>query len=222
SFGILPDHDLEVMVSYVIHLSIRGKVESDLLRDSTVYDPSSGTYSFKIDEDDEDAPKTVAAAVKRLTKSVAEKSHIAVVQENPMVDTSWRFSQLPGMVIAPGEYKVKDLKESMKRGRLLFVGDEKPGGKAGICVSCHVDFGRQAKYRVDDWATLVRPNNFTQGVFRGGRRPIDIYNRVHSGINGSGMANFGSALTSDQIWDLVNFVSEGLPYPAMRKGLDIK
>jgi hypothetical protein len=36
------------------------------------------------------------------------------------------------------------------------------------------------------------------------------------------MANFGAVLPPDQIWDLVNFVSEGLPYPAMHKGLDIK
>jgi len=82
-----------------------------------------------------------------------------------------------------------------------------------------VDFGRRANFKFDSWGTLVRPANLTTGMYRGGRRPIDIYHRIHSGINGSGMARF-SNLEAKQIWDLVNFV-QALPYPAMRKELNI-
>jgi hypothetical protein len=51
---------------------------------------------------------------------------------------------------------------------------------------------------------------------------VDLYWRIHSGINGSGMVPFGSSLQGNQIWDLVNFL-QALPYPAMRAkyGIDI-
>ena len=62
--------------------------------------------------------------------------------------------------------------------------------------------------------------NLTTGVFRGGRRPIDLYYRIHSGINGSNMTAFGKALKPDQIWDLVNFL-EILPYPKLRERFEI-
>jgi mono/diheme cytochrome c family protein len=84
------------------------------------------------------------------------------------------------------------------------------------CKQCHADFGRQATFRWDDWGTLVRPNNLTNGVYRAGRRPVDFYYRIHSGINGSGMANFGATIPPEAIWDLVNFVRI-LPYPTMRE-----
>ncbi len=226
SFALLRDEELEWIVSYVIHLSIRGRVEHDLLKYSSfVYDAEKDTLSFKVDEDDEDAPQTIAAAVKALTVYIAEKSY--TTKFDAKADSSWRFSQKLELAIKPAPYPAKfanedELKESRLRGKALFTGDEKAHKKAksANCVSCHVDFGRQAKFRFDDWGTLVRPNNFTAGVFRGGRRPVDMYYRVHSGINGSGMANFGSVLDGDDIWDLINFVS-ALPYPAMQKEVGI-
>ena len=114
------------------------------------------------------------------------------------------------------------IEASVKRGQQLFTGNEAhPRGKSANCVSCHTDYGRQAKFRFDDWGTLVRPNNFTLGVFRGGKRPVDMYYRIHSGINGSGMTPFGSVLQGQDIWDLVNFVSN-LSYPGMRETYKIK
>lgn len=90
------------------------------------------------------------------------------------------------------------------------------------CAQCHTDFGRRALFKFDEWGTLTRARNLTRGVYRGGRRPIDLYWRIHSGINGSGMKSFGGALKPEQIWDLVNFVRV-LPYPAMLRkyGIDI-
>src|SRR5205814_128439 len=108
------------------------------------------------------------------------------------------------------------LKASVKRGRELFVEpsaavQEKLG--KDTCFSCHKDFGRQSTFRYDVWGTFAKPNNFLQGVFRGGRRPVDIYYRVHSGIRPSGMLAFGNLLpaptknakgevTEAPIWDL--------------------
>ena len=119
------------------------------------------------------------------------------------------------------------MKASILRGQQLFNGtgrtkEESEAAKKANCVSCHADYGRRAKFRYDSWGTLVRPNNLTQGVYRGGRRPVDIYYRIHSGINGSNMNIHGGLLSGADIWDLVHFVRV-LPYPGMRKayGIDI-
>ena len=89
------------------------------------------------------------------------------------------------------------------------------------CVTCHKDYGRQSTFRFDEWGTYSKPANFTLGNFRGGHRPVDIYHRIHSGIPSSGMIAFGTLLTPNQIWDLVNFVRV-LGSPTMRKSLDIQ
>jgi hypothetical protein len=69
--------------------------------------------------------------------------------------------------------------------------------------------------------------DLTKGVYRGGRRPIDLYYRIHSGINGSNMASLLDVEgetpkdREKRIWDLINFL-QVLPYPEMRKKYDIK
>lgn len=188
SFALLGDADIDLMVSYVMHLSIRGKVEFEAFKNNFDYD--EGKWSRPIDK-----------FVQQLTKIVAN---------------DWSESQQREIKVAPFPYKDDDaVKKSAARGQQLFLGIGEEG-KVANCVNCHTDYGRQAKFRFDAWGTLVRPNNLTNGIYRGGRRTVDIYYRVHSGINGSGMASFGKQLKSEAIWDLVNFV-QTLPYPSMRK-----
>ncbi len=99
--------------------------------------------------------------------------------------------------------------ESIRRGYKLF---SDPSGSAS-CIGCHQDYGRQVPFRYDKWGTLVRPMNLTLGVYRGGRRPIDIFWRIKRGIDPSGMPPTG--VTDDKdVWDVVNFV-QALPYPQM-------
>ena len=88
---------------------------------------------------------------------------------------------------------------------------------AAECRKCHGDFGRVNNYIYDDWGTIVRPANLTTGIYRGGRRPIDLYYRIHAGINGSNMPAFGESVFATnpaEIWDIVNFL-EALPYKKM-------
>ena len=74
------------------------------------------------------------------------------------------------------------------------------------------------KQKVDDWGQPLRPANLNLGVYKGGRRPLDIYWRISKGINGAQMPGHGSALNPEQIWDLVNFVL-ALPYePELLRG----
>jgi mono/diheme cytochrome c family protein len=108
------------------------------------------------------------------------------------------------------------MKESVRNGFRLFTQQ----GGAG-CISCHTDFGRQSAYKYDAWGTVTRPIDLTQGIYHGGRRPIDLYWRIYAGINGSGMTAFGSQVSSKDIWDIVHFL-QALPYPGMRKAFDLK
>ena len=47
------------------------------------------------------------------------------------------------------------------------------GGRG--CLSCHTGFGRESTFKYDDWGTIVKPANLTNNMYRGGRRPIDLY-----------------------------------------------
>src|SRR5262249_5923796 len=127
----------------------------------------------------------------------------------------WRDAQLDVDKIVPGPYTIGEgdkvkLTESVKRGYESFMGR---GPYPTDCATCHIDCGRKAPFKFDDWGTLVKARDLPQGVYRGGRRPIDLYNRIYSGITGSGMPEH-TKLAPEQIWDLVNFV-RALPYPQM-------
>ena len=58
----------------------------------------------------------------------------------------------------------------------------------------------------DVWNNPLRPANLTDGVYKGGRRPLDLYWRLAKGINGAKMPAHSNILSDDQIWDVVNFV----------------
>lgn len=62
----------------------------------------------------------------------------------------------------------------------------------------------------------IEPRNLRAGVYRGGRRPIDLFWRIHEGINGTPMPGGSSSLTQEQIWQIVDYI-RSLPYePASR------
>ena len=76
-----------------------------------------------------------------------------------------------------------------RRGRVSSTSAAR-GGKifsTGGCIQCHQNFGRESNLVYDAWGTIVRGRNLYDGIYRGGRRPIDLYYRVHGGIEGAGM-----------------------------------
>ena len=204
AFNLLSTGDLESLVSYVIHLSIRGEAEFDTIKVNFDYNKESDELKLK--------------PGKNVEKYL--KAKIMVTGE------AWLNAQSDPIPVAKFESSEKEMKKSVLRGKALFEADtealkQQKIDVAASCVSCHKDDGRQATFRFDSWGTLVKPADLTRGVYRGGRRPVDIYYRIHSGINGSGMANFGGTLSGQQIWDLVNFVRV-LPYKAMREKYGIQ
>jgi mono/diheme cytochrome c family protein len=113
--------------------------------------------------------------------------------------------------------------EMLKRGDELFH-----DAKKGNCASCHGDRGlgdgpsawkvddqgeRVPAYN-DDWGMPILPRNLVQGLYRGGKRPIDIYRRIYAGINGGPMPGIGESkdaegnlvLPPSDMWALVHYV----------------
>jgi len=185
TFKYLKDEELDALVSYVMHLSIRGMTEYTAMKKQI------------------DANRRGSGDAPNVYETVDESSVDYTRQ--------WKEEAKP---ITPLEYPKEyddpaKFTESVRRGHQLFVG-------AGECLKCHTDYGRQATFRYDKWGTLVRPRNLVEGVYRGGRRPVDLYYRLAGGVLPSEMPKAPDTVTANarDIWDLVNFV-RSLPYPAM-------
>ncbi len=67
------------------------------------------------------------------------------------------------------------------------------------------------KQKPDEWGNPLRPANLQRGIYKGGRRPLDLYWRIAKGINGAQMPAHYPTINEQKIWDLVNFVL-ALPY----------
>ncbi|MBY0524938.1 MAG: cytochrome c [Gemmataceae bacterium] len=192
SFGTMTEDELQAIVSYVIHLSMRGEVEYQVLVELT-QNPSLAKPETSVDE---------------WIAGLARYWLDAQKPENEIIPEPYPFALHPET-----DAEKVAIRDAVRRGATFFA-DAQVG-----CVTCHTDYGRNAKFRYDVWGTLTKPADLTTGIYRGGRRPIDLYYRMHSGINGSGMAAFKDAAVKSgkvkSLWDIVKFV-EILPYPAMR------
>ncbi len=199
AFGIYPDQELEALTSYVIHLSIRGEIEYTVQK--TLLKPNSQLANlfenFLPDEEVSKPQENLSYFVPKYIKEIVGQYNTAETQ-----------------ILAPPEYPYKDseLADSIKRGHRLFSSQ---ASDALGCVSCHIDYGRQSPWQYDEWGSLNRPSNLTAGIYKGGRRPIDLFWRVKRGIPPSKMP--AVTLTGDEeakkVWDLINFI-EAMPYPA--------
>jgi mono/diheme cytochrome c family protein len=181
TFGLLPQEQLDALVSYVIHLSMRGQLEFNLIRD-LLTGSSEG--------------------------SIAEKA-----SDNLGAITKWWMQAEQSLIRPEGglaHQTAEAKRQSVLNGWKLFRDTSEAG-----CIGCHKDYGRQSLYFYDSWGTIGRPTDLTIAVYRGGRRPIDFYWRIHSGVTGSNMPAFYKSLKPQEIWDLVNFV-QVLPYPRLR------
>ena len=58
---------------------------------------------------------------------------------------------------------------------------------------------------------MIQPRNLRHGIYRGGRRPLDLYYRIHAGINGAPMPAAKGTVPPEDIWHIVNYV-RSLPY----------
>jgi mono/diheme cytochrome c family protein len=183
SFNMLSDQQLDALVSYVIHLSLRGMTEYQVV-----------TREKELSELEE----AVLSSAKRWLYGSARAGPGHRLEKvlfiPPEPPKGW------GDVLPAGA-KLEDTP-----GFKAYRGD-------GKCLECHWTDGRSNPLdvptnltRMNDWGQLNPPRNLTYGVFRGGARPVDVYWRIKLGVGGSGMPAASDTLTDEQIWHLVDYV----------------
>jgi mono/diheme cytochrome c family protein len=187
-----PGFDVDAVASYIEVLLMRGSIEQQL--------------AAKWADDGELNADNAQGSVDQILKEWKDATDGVVASETP---------------------RVTDIEKSVRNGEILFGAlpndKDKPGfGKAG-CVKCHGFHGLGVDSPKEDQAMPDQPNdyglpslpmNLTLGIYRGGRRPIDLYRRLDAGIKGTPMPGQHGNLTSDEIWNVVDYVYQlGMPKP---------
>lgn len=217
SFKVLDDAQLDALVHYVKYLSIRGQAERALI------ELAAGELEEKqllVDID-----------------SSAADEHLKLVKETiePLVE-SWLTAETVPVPAPPEDWKSP---ESIAQGRKLFfttlTNCSKCHGDSALGDGQTTDYDEWTK----DWTIKInldpkkdqralggflnagalqprniRPRNLRMGVYRGGRRPIDLYWRIKNGIAGTPMPEASKQMTDDDIWHLIAYVRT-LPYESI-------
>jgi mono/diheme cytochrome c family protein len=236
SFLLLPDDEIDALIEYVKYLSIRGQTETLLLikvldegdaidLKTTKLSDLAGDYLTPVAESwaqaessiivppdgpPTDTPEALAASVAkgaelfRGAKAQCAKCHGPTAMgdgsEELLFDDWNKVKQFADLSkkIADAE-KIEDRKEKSEALSDL-----------------------QTKLVAEEHKWLlpqqqVQPRNLRLGIYRFGRRPVDLYRRIFAGINGTPMPQGGadasnpSGMTSEEIWHIVNYVRT-LPY----------
>ena len=231
SFKLLKEVEIESLVHYVKYLSLRGEVERKLYEE-VAQELDEG--ELLVNEDD--LQDGMAYINDEIVGPIVAKWKAADSQVTP--------------VPARPEMDAEELEASVKHGRELFYGAVancvKCHGDSQLGDGQVDDYDMWAKDYVDLTAVTdpqekaevigeierlgglkprhIIPRNLRSGVYRGGRRPVDVFWRIHNGIDGGPMpaaslrpASAGpeaKGLDESDLWDLVNYV-QSLPYEKM-------
>lgn len=126
------------------------------------------------------------------------------------------WNEAPMHLVQQATPPVPATEETIASGRHLFL--------VKGCAKCHGTDGRgnPDEPLKDDWGNQLFAANLTSGMLHGGRRDIDIYRRIYSGINGTPMPAFGPEFSPtfadnpEVIWHLVHYVravADGREFP---------
>ena len=217
SFMLFTDEEFSAIVEYVRFLSMRGEMET-AMTGLLAGDYSQDALAETIESGGAEARAEMLQALAEYLGGTFQEE---LSEEATVLAESWEEAESPESVIMPTLARVEDTEESRRRGRELYL------GKKLDCKGCHGVTGEgngpqtiayqeipgsqpAQKYPepglYDAWNQPIQPRNLTRGLYRGGRRPVDLYRRIHSGVKGTPMAGFANVLSEQDIWDLVNYV----------------
>lgn len=213
SFKLLTPAESMAIIEYVLYLASRGEIEYQLVGQL------KNEYSQEALKERIEGGETRQEILQELTDAVngtdMQEQLDGVVES---LVSRWTEAQEEAALIVPTVKRTSPDAESIARGRKLYL------SKDLNCVACHGEAGLGdgvQTYSItknsageenptpglyDDWGNLVRPRNLTQGIYRGGRRPIDLFSRLHGGIKGTPMPAFGGKKTDAELWDVVNYI----------------
>jgi mono/diheme cytochrome c family protein len=143
---------------------------------------------------------------------------ITIADQAQTIAASW--DEAEPQIVRPLTREINSSPETIAAGAKAFVQLN--------CYKCHGRDGQGNKtinVGKDDWGRIAFAADLTTGTLHGGGRPLDLYRRIYSGINGTPMPAFnqpdsGKGETaeqrSDTIWHLTHFitaVANGQPLP---------
>jgi mono/diheme cytochrome c family protein len=236
SFALLPPAQVDALVEYVRYLSMRGETELALYtyaeQELGVDDALPTTKEFLVDE-------VLTPIVEKWEGAESARIPVAAVPAGldftkPGDDPANRESVARGRalfhgdggcvkchgVTALGDGQANDYDDWNKvvvewtkeiNGSLASP-QEDAGRSAWLHAAADVIDGEALRPRT------IPPRNLRLGLYRGGRRPIDLYRRLYTGINGAPMPGVGpsgpggkGSVADEEIWHIVNYI-RSLPY----------
>ncbi len=237
SFKLLTDDELEALVHYVRYLSLRGETERNIIQYcKTDLEENDRLIDVSLKE------STAPTERKKYEDQLESVRTLAAEAAGKWNDADASATPVPRR--AEAERSPEKVVESIRRGRELFY------GVVANCIKCHgesalgdgqiTDFDEWTKEldptvpdAIAEYLDLgalpprnIRPRNLRQGVYRGGRRPIDLFWRLKNGIDGSGMPAVlmkdpaapadTKGLSQDDIWCLIDYV-RSLPFESISR-----
>lgn len=235
SFALLGDAQVDALVEYVKYLSMRGETEIALMQaffelDDDAQGKLPETREFLVDE--------VLAGVAEKWKSASDAA-IAVPEMPADIDLAASIAKGKELfhgdkancvkchgVTALGDGQANDYDDWNKA--IVEFGKEIAGGSEQAAKTSTAEMSPEdlrehratlawleKSRQVLDGDSLrprtIPPRNLRQAVYRGGRRPLDLYYRIHAGINGAPMPAAKGTIPPEDIWHIVNYI-RSLPY----------
>ncbi len=221
SFALLSPPQVDALVEYVKYLSMRGETEIALMQ-----------YFFELDDEDEGKlAETREFLIEEILEPIAgkwasaEDESIEVPEMAEGLDLSTSIAKGRELfhgdkancvkchgVTALGDGQANDYDDWNKNivkieGRLksLAEGDMDESERSWAAEFREVLASDALRPRT------IPPRNLRHGIYRGGRRPLDLYYRIHAGINGAPMPAAQGTVSPEDIWHIVNYV-RSLPY----------
>ncbi|CAN5913251.1 hypothetical protein BH23PLA1_BH23PLA1_13560 [soil metagenome] len=216
--ALMTRQEIEQVIDYVIFLSMRGEFQYQLADIATGLDESEENIAY-LEEESEPLASQIFDFWRRAQapESIANPHgpRVAATQDSIhrgrelFLGTSKDVKLVcAGCHGARGRGDGPSWVDKEAFDRFVFGGDPSPER-----IRALGEYAGTEKGWSDDWGDPLRPADLNKGVYKGGRRPIDIYWRIATGISGTPMPGHTSALSEnpDDIWHLVNFVL-ALPY----------
>jgi mono/diheme cytochrome c family protein len=235
SFALLSEVQIEALAEYVKYLSIRGETELALMRaffelDDDAKGKLPETREFLVEE-------TLTPIAEKWTSATG--ALIAVPEMPKDIDLAESIAKGKALfygdkancvkchgVTALGDGQANDYDDWNKaivEIRKEIASGRDQAGKASTAGMTAEDAAehRQQLVWLDRFDQVlagdalrprtIPPRNLRQGIYRGGRRPLDLYYRIHAGIYGAPMPAAKGTIAPEDIWHIVNYI-RSLPY----------
>ena len=228
SFKVLDDGELEALVHYVKYLAMRGQTERELVASALLAD--DGLFLDPQKPDSQAFRDNMSELLEKLG-GIAKTWTDAQSSEVPPPPADWegtasiergrKLFMTKGLchqchgVSALGDAN-RDLFDSWTEDFMLTTGIKnylkiRNGNATAGEINLLDEFYARGALPVRP----LKPRNLRRGVYRGGRRPVDLFRRVRNGIQPMPNAqNNEKGLLNDEVWHVVAYV-RSLPFESI-------